>query len=237
MMRTGRAAIRARQTGAGVRPVSLWGICAALLFFAAWAPAAPGTDLEAAVTGLERRYAGVQTIAGEFRQTYRAPGIEQEESGVFRMKRPGLMRWEYRRPEEKMFIADGQDAFLYVPADRQVTVRAFRASDMRGTPLELLLGSADLRKSFAVSWERDFKPAEAESLHLRLIPRGGGEYEFLVLELDPRTFDVRRIVIHEPGGNTSEFVLSNLVRNAKIDSRAFRFNPPKGTEILRLEAE
>ena len=48
-------------------------------------------------------------------------------------------------------------------------------------------------------------------------------------------FDLRRITIHEHGGNTSEFRLSNLIANVKIDSKEFQFKPPKGTEIMRLE--
>jgi outer membrane lipoprotein carrier protein len=193
-------------------------------------------DLETAVAGLQQRYASAATMIGSFQQTYRAPGIEQIESGVFRMKRPGLMRWEYRRPEEKLFIADGREAFLYVPSDRQVTVQPFSASDMRGTPLEFLLGSADVRENFAVSWENNFKPASEQALLIRLTPRSGqSEYEFLVLALDPKNYEIRRITIHEHGGNTSEFLLSNLIANAKIDNKEFQFKPPKGMEVIRLD--
>ena len=203
---------------------------------------APGdlfsSDLETAVSGLQRRYASVATVTGSFQQTYRAPGIEQVESGVFRMKRPGLMRWEYRKPEEKLFIADGREAFLYVPLDRQVTVHPFSASDMRGTPLEFLLGGADVRKDFTVSWENNFKPRPEKTLLLCLTPRKSqSEYEFLVLELDAQNYDLRRITIHEHGGNTSEFYLSDLTENAKINDREFQFKPPKGTEVIRINEE
>ena len=193
-------------------------------------------DLETVVAGLQQRYASAVTMSGSFQQTYRAPGIEQVESGVFRMKRPGLMRWEYRQPEEKLFVADGREAFLYVPLDRQVTIQSFSASDMRGTPLEFLLGGTDIRKSFVVSWENNFRPTAEPTLLIRLTPRSGqSEYEFLVLELDPKNYDLRRITIHEHGGNTSEFRLSNLTANAKIDNKEFQFKPPKGTEVIRLE--
>ena len=193
-------------------------------------------DLETAVAGLQQRYASAATVMGTFQQTYRAPGIEQVESGVFRMKRPGPMRWEYRKPEEKLFVADGREAFLYVPSDRQVTVQPFSASDMRGTPLEFLLGGAEIRKSFTVSWENNFRSVSENTLLLRLKPRSGQtEYEFLVLELDPRTYDLRRITIYEHGGNTSEFLLSGITANARVDNREFQFKPPKGTEVIRFE--
>src|SRR5512136_131267 len=56
-------------------------------------------DVDSAVAGLQKRYASVETVTGSFRQTFRAPGIDQVESGVFRMKKPCMMRWEYRQPE------------------------------------------------------------------------------------------------------------------------------------------
>jgi outer membrane lipoprotein carrier protein len=193
-------------------------------------------DLETVVSGLQQRYASAVTMSGSFQQIYRAPGIEQIESGVFRMKRPGLMRWEYRKPEEKLFVADGREAFLYVPMDRQVTIHPFSSSDVQGTPLEFLIGGADIRKRFTVSWENNFKPGLEHTVRIRLTPRSGqNEYEFLVLALDPQNYDLRRIAIHEPGGNTSEFILSDLIVNAKMDNRDFQFKPPKGTEIIRME--
>jgi outer membrane lipoprotein carrier protein len=196
------------------------------------------SDLNAVVAGLQGRYASVETIAGDFKQTYRAPGIDQVESGVFQMKRPGFMRWEYRQPEEKLFVADGREAFLYVPRDHQVTIQSFKASDIHGTPLEFLLGATDIKKSFSVSSESVFKPIVAQTVLLRLTPRsGGGEYEFLVVEIDQNTFDLRRIIIREHGGNTSEFLLTNIVVNVKIETKAFQFKPPKGVEVVRLKNE
>lgn len=199
--------------------------------------AAAVSDPDALVAALQQRYASVETVSGSFQQTYRAPGIRQIESGVFRMKRPGLMRWEYRLPEEKLFIADGREVFLYSPRDRQVTVQPFSASDMHGTPLEFLLGGADIRKTFSVSWESRTKPTAEQTAVVRLKPRAvRGEYEYLVLEIDTKTSDLRRIVIHEHGGNTSEFLLTDLTLNGKMENKEFRFKPPKGVEVVRMDS-
>jgi outer membrane lipoprotein carrier protein len=192
-------------------------------------------DLGAAVTALEKRYSSVASITGDFRQIYKGPGIEQVESGNFKMKRPGLMRWEYRQPEEKLFVADGREAFLYVPLDRQVTVQPFGASELRSTPLDFLLGGGNILKNFAPSWETRVRPLTEKALQIRLTPRKAGEpYEYIVLELDSNSYDLRRITIREEGGNTSEFVLANVTANAKIGDREFQFKPPKGVEVVRL---
>jgi outer membrane lipoprotein carrier protein len=200
--------------------------------------AAYALDLATVVAGLQRRYASVETITGNFQQTYRGPGIDQVESGVFWLKKPGLMRWEYRRPEEKLFVADGRESFLYVPQDRQVTVQPLSASDLRSTPLRFLLGAGDIRKSFAASWETDLKPQAAGTYLIRLTPRGReAEYAFLLLELDEETYELRRILIREPSGNTSEFVLTNVTANAKISNKEFQFKTPRGVEVVRLTSD
>jgi outer membrane lipoprotein carrier protein len=192
-------------------------------------------DLSSIVEGLQRRYSSVSTLKASFQQTYRAPGMEQIESGVFWLKKPGLMRWEYRQPEEKLFIADGKESFLYMPRDHQVTIQPFSVSDMHSTPLGFFLGSGDISKSFAVSWESEFKPNSGSAVTIRLTPlKSEAEYSFLVLELDRENYELRGIIIHEPGGNTSRFAFTDFEINVKVDNKSFKFKTPKGVEEVRF---
>jgi chaperone LolA len=193
-------------------------------------------DLAAVVQGLQQRYAGVQSVSAKFQQIYRAPGIEQVESGVLLMRKPGLMRWEYREPEVKLFIADGRNTYLYTPEDRQVLVRALDANELRGTPLRFLLGQGDLSREFVASWEKEFKPKVEGTVVVRLIPRSPeSEYAYVVLESDERTFDLRRIVVREPSGNYSEFTLTDVMTNVHIDNKQFQFKIPKGVEVIQVD--
>ena len=192
-------------------------------------------SVDAAVERVQKRYASIASIKGDFRQVYRAPGIEQTESGVFWMKRPGLMRWEYRVPEQKLFIAGGQETYLYTPEDRQVLVEATGPAELHSTPLAFLLGRGDIAKGFSAAWEKDMQPKVEGTVLLRLVPRvAEPEFEYLVLECDAQTYDLRRLVIREHGGNTSTFFFSNLTTNLKIDNKMFQFKIPKGVEVVRL---
>jgi outer membrane lipoprotein carrier protein len=195
-------------------------------------------DLDGVTAGLQNRYASVKTVTGNFRQTYCAPGIDQVESGVFWLKKPGFMRWEYILPEEKLFVADGRRFFYYVPQDRQVQIQSFSAEDLHNTPLEFLFGAGDMRKKFAVSWETEYQPKAEHSYLIRLVPRSReSDYNFLVLEIDRETWDLKRILIRESGGITQEFLFTNVAANAKIDDGKFRFTPPKGVDVLELDDE
>jgi outer membrane lipoprotein carrier protein len=209
----------------------LFGLCLTL-------PAIPQSDdsLTSTVLGLQNRYAAVKGLTADFRQNYRGPGVDQTESGRLWMKKPGLMRWEYKVPEEKLFIADGRDTYLYTPADRQVLVQSFSAEDLHNTPLRFLLGQGEILKSFTASWESEFSPKLAGTRIFRLTPLASeAEYTFLVLECDATNHDLRRLIIREPTGNTSEFYFANIVTDAKLDKGQFQFKAPKGTEVIRLD--
>jgi outer membrane lipoprotein carrier protein len=206
-----------------------------LFYFCLQPPRAHGeAGLAGTVDAFQKRFTSLGTITGEFVQTYRAPGIEQRESGVFWMKKPALMRWEYRDPEEKLFVADGKQTWLYVPEDRQVQVRRFTAQELLSTPLRFLFGPGDIRSEYDVVPEQEYRGA-AGTVLARLVPRGGSEYLFLVLEIDSVTFDLRRLIVREKTGNTSEFAFRNLVFNSKTNSRTFQFTPPPGVELIRQD--
>jgi outer membrane lipoprotein carrier protein len=195
-----------------------------------------GQDIAPTISGFQQKYSSVHTIAGSFEQTYKAPGITQVESGEFRMKKSGLMRWEYHKPEEKLFIADGRETSLYEPDARQVSIQPYNAADLRNTPFRFLFGEEEITKAYSVSWESIIKPKLENTLLLRLTPLDKeGDYSFIVLELDKAGFDIRRIVLREQGGNTHEFLFSNIVINKVFDAKLFTFKKPKGVEVLRMD--
>ncbi len=192
--------------------------------------------LDGAIAGIQKRYEEVESIRADFRQSYRSTAIDRSESGSMEMKRPNLMRWEYRVPVTKLFVADGRDTYLYTPEDRQVLVRRYSADDLRGTPLQIFLGREDIRQNFEVAWETEQEPLIQGAILLRLVPRADTpEYAYTVIECDEGTYDVRRVILRERTGNTAEFIFSNVQTNVRIDNRKFQFKIPKGVEVVRMD--
>ncbi|HYK91048.1 MAG TPA: outer membrane lipoprotein carrier protein LolA [Acidobacteriota bacterium] len=206
------------------------------LAFPSCLPLLAGESISTTIAGLQRRYSAVNSIKANFRQTYTAPGVEQVESGVFWMKKPGLMRWEYRDPETRLFVTDGHETYLYTPEERQVMVSSFSSSERHGTPLQFLLGEGNISASFEASFETESKPWLQGTVLLRLTPRSlEPDYSYILLEIDAGTYDVRRIVIRERKGNSSQFLLTDMETNVKVENGQFRFKIPKGVEIIRLD--
>jgi len=198
-------------------------------------PPAYASNAETALEGMQRRYASVETISGSFRLTYSDQGIEQVESGEFWLKKPAFMRWEYRYPEEKLFIADGRETYFYEPLDRQVTVQSFTAEELLSTPLKFLLGAEGIDNSFVVEPEHEIGHESEGMVSVRLTPRSEAEYAFLVLEIDAATSGLRRLTIYEQSGDTLEYQFSDLKMNVKVSNEKFKFKIPDDTEVYRLD--
>jgi outer membrane lipoprotein carrier protein len=206
--------------------------CLLLPFFAS---AVFPSDAETALDRMQQRYSKVETISGSFVLTTQPiPGVDQVEKGVFWLKRPALMRWEYSYPEEQLFIADGEKAFIYQPLDNQVTERSLTTEELLNTPLKFLLGSGDIRNDFFIVPEEELGNEMKGSQFIRLIPREEADYSYLVLEIDDESSDLVRLTIRDPDNYMREYVFSDLKMNVKIkDKDFFEFEIPEGAEVDR----
>jgi outer membrane lipoprotein carrier protein len=178
---------------------------------------------------VEARHRTVRDMTARFVQTYRSGlvGRELVESGTLALKRPGRMRWEYRAPERKTFVSDGQAYYFYVPADRQVIVRS-QAGDRSVTTL-LLTGQADILAEFTVDLEA---PAGAGQ-RLRLTPRRpDAEVDEVVLEIDARD-RIQAIKVRDAQGSESRFQFEEIRENVGLQDKLFHFEMPKGVEVVR----
>src|SRR3954447_15494634 len=79
---------------------------------------------DALAKALQQRYQGIKDFTADFSQSYKGGVLRTRtiEQGTVSVKKPGLMRWEYLKPEKKEFVSDGRKTYLYVPQDKQVIV-------------------------------------------------------------------------------------------------------------------
>jgi outer membrane lipoprotein carrier protein len=218
---------------------------ALLLFILAQSTTAPNTH--AAVRALEQRYHRALTLKAAFFERYSdGYGGTTAESGTVYFSRPGRMRWDYESPEHKLFLVDGKNVWLYVPADRTVSRAKMKESSDWRTPLALLTGKADLShlcRSIEIAG-RDASPGkragQPESspantvllCKLRVNPSDDGDLLREVLfESDPKGYLVR-VVIREAGNIETEFRFGNWEENLPIPETAFHFTPPAGVTIV-----
>src|SRR6266568_890792 len=70
-------------------------------------------DVSSIARAVDEHYNHLQTLQADFTEIYQGAGVERSETGTLWLKKPGKMRWEYRSPEEKLFIGDGKTACLF----------------------------------------------------------------------------------------------------------------------------
>ena len=187
---------------------------------------------EEALTRMLARYREIDTLSARFTHRF-GHNLEQEEQGFLLLKKPAKMYWEYEIPRKKIFVADGRRAFFYVPDDRQVFESELQL-DTAETPLLFLFGNEDVRHTYRAEYEMIEPSLQASNLLLRLTPRvPRGEFTHVLLEIDPDSYLIVRLVVVEPVGNENHYLLREIQENIKLPDRHFRFKVPAGVERIR----
>jgi len=199
---------------------------------AAQPEAAP--SLEPYVRALEASYRGVRALRAEFTQTYQWGGKTRVESGTVYFARGGLMRWDYREPKRKLFLASGKHLILYVPEEKQLTRSPLKSSEDIRVPFRLLLSRLNLRKVFAkIEFANEGLEAQPGNRVLRAFPKRSADdmYSEVLMEVTG-TFDIRHLVVFYADGSRMDFTFDHIERNATLSPALFRFVPPPGTEVI-----
>ena len=191
-------------------------------------------DLSQLIDGIQAKYSRMKGLSADFQQVYTGrDGRTIRESGHLLLKRPGKARWDYTSPERKLFLSDGKSVYFYVPGERQAAKSSIRASADPQIPFLFLLGRGNLRRDFSkIEVITDEQPIGAGNRMLRLYPKRAPEdFKQLIVEVDPQSFEVRRLVIFERNGARMDFLLTNMRENYVAADGEFQFNPPPGVIV------
>jgi outer membrane lipoprotein carrier protein len=219
-------------------PTARLAACAAVLAGLALGPALQARgELGSAdefAARLQKKYDTVRDFTADFTQTYEGGVLRKKtsERGKVQVKKPGRMRWSYTSPEPKLFVADGQKMYSYVPADRQVVVSRVPAADEATTPVLFLVGKGNLTRDFTVSFT-EVASAPPGTVALRLAPRQRErDYEWLTLVVDRETLGLRMLIAGDNQGGTSTFAFTNLKENVGLPDSTFSFTIPRGADVI-----
>src|ERR1044071_2602997 len=190
-------------------------------------------ELDGLISNIEARYGRMRGLAAEFEQRYSAPGVrERRERGRLVLPRPRRMRWEYDPKPGKLFIVNGRDVWLYVPADREATHADLNSVSDTRFPFLFLLGPTNLRREFRSVTLLE-TGAQTETRTLRLVPRNASSgLREILLEVYPDG-RITKAALADNTGATSEVTLSNVRENFIAPADAFEFRPPPGVTIRR----
>jgi len=184
---------------------------------------------------LQRKYDSITDFSADFVHKYRGGVLKKEltESGRLLVKRPGKMRWDYKTPEQKLFVSDGVKVYSYIPQDKQVFVSSIPPGDQIGTPTMFLSGKGNLTRDFTPSLVAAQAGAASGTRALKLVPKSPQrEYDWLVLEMAPDSLELRGLVTVDAQGGQSSFSFANLRENTGIADKEFTFTIPRGVDVV-----
>jgi outer membrane lipoprotein carrier protein len=153
-------------------------------------------------------------------------------SGHLYMARPRKTRWEYKRPEESLFVSDGKTLIMYIPADKQARRGEVKDTVDDRIPLMFLVGQTNLRGEFEKFAMLSQKPEVEGAVVIQMFPKRKSDLSELVMEVDPKTFLIRRLVMKHSDGQTRDFQFSNIRTDSTLPDSLFKFTPPAGVRVL-----
>jgi len=181
----------------------------------------------------EKKLFSLSSIKADFEQIYYSVSITTplREKGEFTLKKPDLMKWEYREPEEKVFLYKKGNFLFYIPEDNQLIKSSFAEENHESEILNLLSGKKTLQDHYLI----EFSPFPTENAHafqLKLIPREEDEYSFILLEIDEKSWLIRKAIFLDWVGNKTEFRFSRIKTNVRVPQSFFELKVPPDVEII-----
>jgi outer membrane lipoprotein carrier protein len=224
-------------TGLRVGCVLVWMLCLLPRGVCGTPEGGPGLTLtrDELVARIQQRYERTTHLHARFRQETRLHGFDQVQMGegeVWILK-PGMMRWDYAKPERQTIIANGDTLWIYLPEDRQAIRDHVHHSLGTRTPALFLAGGARLTELFTAAGPPTQDPSEEGLVRLELLPKEGTlPYTHVQLGVDPSSYLVKLVRLVDALGNITTMWFADIDSEGPVDSSLFQFQVPPGVEVI-----
>jgi outer membrane lipoprotein carrier protein len=191
-------------------------------------------DFNDLLDGVERSFARMSDFSADFVQIDQNPlNRRGQASGHVYLMKPRKMLWEYKKPEDETFVSDGKTVYVYFPADHQVNKDAVKDTFDDRIPLMFLLGRSNLRSEFTEFVLLNTTPFLEGTKVVQMRPKRKTDYKDIVMEVDPASYQIRRLILTHTDGARSEFIFSNIRTNTGLKASLFDFKVPAGVSVVQ----
>jgi outer membrane lipoprotein carrier protein len=196
--------------------------------------ALPELSADAIAEKVQAFYDGAKTFQAQFSQRYTifAYNKKKESQGRVAFVKPGKMSWRYTSNGNRV-VSDGRLLKVYEADNKQLYEQEVGKSAYPAA-LSFLLGEGKLTASFAI------KKLSAQTLDFKggyvllAIPREPTPaYQKMLLYVDGKTFQVRRVLLIDAQKNKNVFDFSDARVNEPVPASEFQFTPPPGTQVVK----
>jgi len=197
------------------------------------ASAAAAVTADRAVDNLQQALKAITTFQARFEQLYYSMSISEplREKGDLFLQKPDRMRWNYKTPQDKVFLYKEGVLEMYLPEENQLTRSPVSKEALESDIFGIFLGTMSFRDAYAVE-DNPFPTDATRVRQVKLTPRTESDYSHILLEIDETTWLLRRAIFLEWAGNKREFVFSQIKTGVRIPAKTFTLKVPPGTEII-----
>ena len=184
----------------------------------------------ASAAEIDRAAAALAGTEAQFTQRFTPKGFKssQVDSGKVVFGTLPMMRWSYTKPEQKVFVFDGNRSWFYLPAEKQVTVTSI--DDQRRSELPfLIIGDPSARDRHFIVRET----THGATVTTTLQPRDAAAMiRNVTISIDAATHSIVRVSYSDRDGNETTFDFSGFTRRT-VSPDLFHFTPPPDVEVVQ----
>jgi outer membrane lipoprotein carrier protein len=173
---------------------------------------------------------GTKSARGDFTQTQvrksNTGKAAPVSSGSFVFARPGKFIWTYQKPYEQVLQADGETLYIYDKDLNQVTTRKL-GNALGSSPAAILFGSNDLEKNFNLA-----DAGARDGLEWLSATPKSKDTTFEQIGIGLKDGVPQAMELKDNFGQTTVLKFSNFQRNPSLGAQQFRFEAPKGAEVV-----
>ena len=165
--------------------------------------------------------------------TMKAMDITDVASGSIFVKRPGMMRWEYDKPDRQTIITDGKKLWVYKPDDNQVMIGKATSFFGEGKGAGFLSDMKLIREKFTVYFEKE---KSEHDYVIKLLPKQQTVgIAKIYLAISKTTFQIKKIITQNEYDDENVIELVNSKFNLNLDESLFNFIVPEGTDVIKMD--
>jgi outer membrane lipoprotein carrier protein len=210
----------------------VWSCLFVLTAALAMPSASHALSIENLISKLQDRYDSTTALTADFVQIAILNSINRHQTSAGRLfiAKPSSIRWEYTQPDAQTILYDGTLLQIYTPQRRQILQSAIHERDRNNVALLFLAGVGKLQETFNIT---KLNSHESDKPQLRLIPRSPqASFKELHITINPETFFVEKISIHDTIGNITNIHMYSLTTHEALPTQTFKLDVPPGTEII-----
>ncbi len=188
------------------------------------------------ILNVERKLRSLRSLQANFSQIYYSSSVSTplNEKGKFYFQKPDWMRWEYKDPEEKIFLYKEGTSLMYFPEDKEVIQSDLSKEKYESEILTLLSGQKNLKDDYTVEFS-PFPSDSQKTWKVKLTPKKESDYTHVLLEIDEKTWLIRKAIFFDWAGNKQEFQFSQIRTDVRFPRKVFELELPPDVEIIKDE--